>query len=110
MTVPVRLGAVEEVTVETGGLSADSGAQSGANIKFTTRRGGRRYHGSIFYEPRSEQFNANSWTRNAQRQPRLYNRFHEYGGNFVGPMITFGSFKKRLLFFANFERRFDTYI
>ena len=36
MTVPVRLGAVEEVSVETGGLGADSGAQSGANIKFTT--------------------------------------------------------------------------
>ena len=39
-TVPVRLGAVEEVSVETAGLGADSGAQSGANIKFTTKRGG----------------------------------------------------------------------
>ena len=54
-TVPVRLGALEEVTVETGGLGADSGAQSGANIKFTTKRGGKQYHGSVFYEPRSEQ-------------------------------------------------------
>src|SRR5712691_9644701 len=40
MTVPVRLGALEEQSVETGGLGADSGAQSGANIKFITRRGG----------------------------------------------------------------------
>src|SRR5262249_24907968 len=56
MTVPVRLGALEAVSVETAGLGADSGAQSGANIKFTTRRGGNQYHGSFFYEPQSERF------------------------------------------------------
>ena len=105
-TVPVRLGALEEVTVETGGLGADSGAQSGANIKFTTKRGGKQYHGSVFYEPRSEQFNANTWTRNAQGQPRLYTRFHDFGGNFGGPLIPFGSLKEKLFFFANFERQF----
>jgi Carboxypeptidase regulatory-like domain len=105
-TVPVRLGALEEVTVESGGLSADSGAQSGANIKFTTKRGGKQYHGSVFYEPRSEQFNANSWTRNAQGQDRLYTRFHDFGGNFGGPLIPFGGLKEKLFFFANFERQF----
>lgn len=90
-TVPVRLGAIEEVSVETAGLGADSGAQSGANIKFTTRRGGNEYHGSFFYEPRSEQFDANTWSRNAQRLPRVFNRRQEYGGNFGGPLIPFGS-------------------
>ena len=93
MTVPVRLGAVEEISVETGGLGADSGAQSGANIKFTTRRGGSEYHGSAFYEPQSERFNANNWTRNAQNQPRAFNRTQNYGGNFGGPLIPFGGFK-----------------
>lgn len=106
-TVPVRLGAVEEVSVETGGLGADSGAQSGANIKFTTRRGGNQYHGSIFYEPRSEQFNANTWTRNAQGLPRLYNRNHEYGGNIGGPLIPFGRWKEKLFFFVNYERVYN---
>src|SRR6185369_5191057 len=47
-TVPVRVGAVDEVSVETGGLTAESGAQSGANIKFTTKRGGDSFHGSVF--------------------------------------------------------------
>ena len=107
MTVPLRLGAVEELSVETGGLGADSGAQSGANIKFTTRRGGNQYHGSIFYEPRSEQFNANTWSRNAQDLQRVYNRFHDYGGNFGGPLIPFGSFKKKMFVFINFERTFN---
>jgi len=69
MTVPVRLGALEEVSVETGGLGADSGAQSGANIKFTTRRGGNQYHGSFFYEPQSERFNANSWSEMPRDSP-----------------------------------------
>lgn len=106
-TVPVRLGAVEEVSVETVGLGADSGAQSGANIKFTTRRGGNQYHGSIFYEPRSEQFNANTWTRNAQGLPRLYNRNHEYGGNIGGPLVPFGRLKEKLFFFVNYERVYN---
>lgn len=107
MTVPVSLGAVEEVSVETAGLGADSGAQSGANIKFTTKRGGNQYHGSIFYEPRSEQFNANNWWRNSQQLDALKNRTHDYGGNIGGPLIPFGKLKEKLFFFANFERRYQ---
>ena len=106
-TVPVRLGAVEEVSVETVGLGADSGAQSGANIKFTTRRGGNQFHGSGFYELRSEQLSANTWTRNAQGLPRVYNRNHEYGGNFGGPLIPFGRWKEKLFFFVNYERVYN---
>ena len=55
-TVPTRLGAIEEVSVESGGLGADAGAESGMNIKFITRRGTANYHGSVFYQPTSEQF------------------------------------------------------
>ncbi len=101
------VGAVEEVSVETAGLGADSGAQSGANIKFTTRRGGNQYHGSGFYELRSEQLNANTWSRNAQGLPRVYNRNHEYGGNFGGPLVPFGRLKEKLFFFVNYERVYN---
>ena len=106
-TVRPPLGAIEEVTVETGGLSADSGAQSGANIKFTTKRGGNEYHGSFFYEPSSERFNANTWTRNANGLSRSLNRIQNYGGNIGGPMIPFGAMKKKLFFFVNFERLYQ---
>jgi hypothetical protein len=106
-TVPVRLGAVEEVSVETAGLGADSGAQSGANIKFTTKRGGNDYHGSFFYEPRSEQFNANTWSRNAQNLPRVFNRTQEYGGNLGGPLLPFGSLRQKVFFFINYERSYS---
>src|SRR6185295_6351833 len=107
MTVPVRLGAIDELSVETGGLGADSGAQSGANIKFTTRRGGDQYHFSAFYEPQSERFNANTWSRNAQGLDRVFNRTHNYGGNFGGPLLPFGSFKKKMFVFVNFERAYS---
>jgi hypothetical protein len=106
-TVPVRLGAVEEVSVETAGLGADSGAQSGANIKFVTKRGGSDYHGSFFYEPRSEQFNANSWSRNAQNLPRVFSRTQEYGGNIGGPLIPFGNWRQKAFFFVNWERSYS---
>ena len=107
VTVPVRLGAVDELSVETGGLTAESGAQSGANIKFTTKRGGESYHGSFFYEPQSERFNSNTWSRNAQNLPRLFNRTQNYGGNAGGPLIPFGDWKKKAFFFVNYERAYS---
>ncbi|HUA59373.1 MAG TPA: carboxypeptidase-like regulatory domain-containing protein [Verrucomicrobiae bacterium] len=103
MTVPVRLGALEEISVETSGLAADAGAESGANLKFITKRGGNQYHGSLFYQPTSEQFNANSWNNNATRTPRAYNRVHNFGGNFGGPLVPFGSMRNKLFFFFNYE-------
>jgi hypothetical protein len=103
-TVPGRMGAVEEVAVETTGLSADSGAQSGANIKVVTRRGTSRYHWSVFYQPASELFNANSWTRNATRQGfRTRRRLHDFGGNFGGRLLPGTRFKDKIFFFVNFE-------
>jgi hypothetical protein len=104
-TVPVRLGALEEVSVEAGGLGADAGAESGVNVKMITRRGSSSYHGSGFYQPMSEQFNANSWSRNATPGQgfRTYNRTHNFGGNFGGKLIPFGYLKDKLFFFVNYE-------
>jgi Carboxypeptidase regulatory-like domain len=103
-TAPVRLSAVEEVTVESAGLGADSGGMSGTNIKFITRRGGSTYHYSVFYQPVSELFNANSWSRNATGQGfRNRSRTHNYGGNIGGRLFPFGKLKDKLFFFANME-------
>jgi hypothetical protein len=103
-TAPAKLGAVEEVTVESTGLSADSAGMSGTNIKFITRRGSSQYHGSLFYQPVSELFNANSWTRNATGQGfRNRSRTHNYGGNFGGKLLPHTRFKDKLFFFVNLE-------
>src|ERR1035437_2559668 len=104
-TVPMRLGALEEVSVESGGLGADAGAESGVNVKMITKRGGNVYHGSAFYQPTSEQFNANAWSRNATLNQgfRPYSRQHNYGGNIGGKLVAFGLLKDKLFFFVNFE-------
>jgi hypothetical protein len=104
-TVPVRLGALEEVSVEAGGLGADAGAESGVNVKLITRRGTSQYHGRGFYQPTSEQFNANTWARNATPGLgfRPYSRVHNFGGNISGKMVPFGYLKDKLFVFFNYE-------
>jgi hypothetical protein len=103
-TAPVRLSAVEEVTVESAGLGADSGGMSGTNIKFITRRGGSQYHYQLFYQPASELFNANSWSRNSTGQGfRNRARTHNYGGNLGGRLLPHTFLKDKLFFFINLE-------
>src|SRR5262245_46239752 len=98
------MGAVEAVTVESSGLGADSAGMSGTNIKIVTRRGTNKYHGNAFYQPSSEQFNANTWLRNAQGQGfRPFSRSHDFGGNFGGRLLPFTRFRDKLFFFLNFE-------
>jgi hypothetical protein len=103
-TAPGRLGAVEAVTVESSGLTADSAGMSGTNIKLVTRRGGSQYHGSLFYQPVSELFNANTWVRNSTGQGfRNRRRVHNYGGNFGGRLLPGTRLKDKLFFFVNLE-------
>ena len=103
-TAQPRLGAVEEVVVETGGLGADSAGMSGTNIKLITRRGSNKYHWSVFMQPRSELFNANTWIRNAQGQGfRPKNRQFDFGGNFGGRLLPKTRFRDKVFFFVNWE-------
>jgi hypothetical protein len=104
-TVAARVGAVQEIAVETGGLGAESGAESGANLKFITKRGTDHYHGNLYWQPTSSQFNANSWLRNAQGQPILNSRRHDFGGSLGGPLIPISKWglKNKLFFFVNLE-------
>jgi hypothetical protein len=108
-TVPSRLGAVEEIAVETGGLGAESGAESGVNLKFITKRGTDHYHGTLYWQPTSSQFNANSWIRNAQGIPNPKLHIHDFGGGIGGPLIPIDKWglKSKLFFFANFEETYQ---
>jgi hypothetical protein len=96
---PVRLGAVEEVTVSTAGLTADAGAEGAVQVQFVTRRGSNVLHGQIFDQFRNDALNANSWSNNARGLPKARLRLNEYGGNLGGAII-----KNRLFFFGNYEQ------
>jgi Carboxypeptidase regulatory-like domain len=96
---PVRLGAVEEVTVSTGGLTADSGAEGAVQIQFTTKRGSNTFRGQVFDTIIHEGLNANSAVNNARNIAKTKLRQHEYGFNLGGPVI-----RNKLFFFGNFEQ------
>jgi Carboxypeptidase regulatory-like domain len=105
-TVPARLGAIEEVTVETSGQGAEAGAMGGVNLKFVTRRGTNQYRGSGFWQHRNEAFNANSFSNNAQNLPKNKLRRHDFGGNFGGPMLPGTTLRDKLFLFINYEQEY----
>jgi carboxypeptidase family protein len=103
-TVPVRLGAVEEVTVETTGGGAESGSMGGVNLKFVTKRGTNQYHGTGFEQYRTEKLNANTFSNNRQNLPKERLRRHDFGGNFGGPLVPSGDWRDKLFIFINYEQ------
>ena len=100
-TVPARLGAVEQVTVETAGLGGDDGVTGGVNLKFITRRGSARYTGSFFDQWRTDKLNANTFGNVARGIAENDLNRHEFGGNFGGP-VPIGD-RNKLFFFVNHE-------
>ncbi len=104
-TVPARIGAIEEVTVETSGQGAESGS-GGVNLKFVTRRGTNQYRGSLFEQVRNEWFNANSFSNNARELPKNKLRRHDFGGNFGGPVVPSGPLRDKLFIFVNYEEEY----
>ena len=105
-TVPARLGAIEEVTVETSGQGAESGAMGGVNLKFVTRRGTGQYRGTAFWQHRNEFFNANSFANNARQDEKNRLRRHDFGGNFGGPVLPGTRYRDKLFLFLNYEEEY----
>jgi hypothetical protein len=103
--VPLRLDAIDEVTVSTTGLEADSGAGGAMTIQFTTKRGTNQYHGSLYEQFRNDVLNANSFFNNMRHLPITQVRMNDFGGSIGGPLkIPFAHFlKDKLFFFANYE-------
>lgn len=95
---PIRLGAVDQVTVSTAGTTSDSAGEGAAQVRFVTKRGTNKFHGSAFEQFRNDALNANDWFSNAANQPRQRLRLNEFGGNLGGPL-----WKNKLFFFVNYE-------
>src|SRR5438093_4864308 len=103
-TVPPRLGAMEEVTIETAGLGGDAGAEGAVNLKFITKRGSNQYHGSGFEQLRHDALIANTYFNDVRGLPKTKVRQYDFGGNFGGP-IPVGK-KDRVFFFINYEEAY----
>jgi hypothetical protein len=96
---PVRLGAIEEVTVSTSGLTADAGAEGAVQVQFVTKRGTNDTHGQLFEQFRHDALNSNSWLNSVRGLPKNKLRLNEWGGNLGGALM-----KGRLFYFVNFEQ------
>ncbi len=96
---PVRLGAVQEVTVSTSGLTADAGAEGAVQVQFVTKRGTNTVHWQAFEQFRHDALNSNTWLNSVRELPKNKLRLNEWGANVGGPLLT-----GRLFYFANFEQ------
>jgi hypothetical protein len=105
-TVPARLGAIEEVTVETLGAGVESAGTGGVSLKFVTKRGTSQYRATGFWQGRNEFFNANSFSNNRQGLPKNRLRRHDFGGNFGGPLIPTGRLRDKIFLFVNYEQEY----
>lgn len=96
---PIRLGAIEEVTVATAGLTSEAGAEGAVQIQFTTKRGTNKRRGQFFDTIQHESLNAQNVVNKARNIAKTRLRQHEYGGNVGGPIV-----HNKLFFFANYEQ------
>src|SRR5262245_47422165 len=104
-TVPVRVDAIEEVTVATSGLGADASGEGAMQIQFVTKRGTNEFHGGVFLQHQNSALNANSFSNKANNLRRAPSHLNEFGGRLGGPLpIPFWNLKRKLFFFVNYER------
>ncbi len=95
--VPPRLEAIQEVTVATSNLGANSTGQGAIQIQFVTKSGSNAWHGEVFWQHENSALNGNNWFNNARRIKRPVFIRNDQGGSIGGPII-----KNRLFFFVSY--------
>src|SRR5262245_42574603 len=95
--VAPRLEAVQEVTIATSNLGANSTGQGAIQIQFVSKSGTNAWHGEVFWQHQNSALNANNWFNNARRIKRPVFIQNDQGGALGGPII-----KNKLFFFASY--------
>src|SRR5215470_7122578 len=95
--VTPRLEAVQEVTIATSNLGADSTGQGAIQIQFVSKSGTNAWHGEVFWQHQNSALNANNWFNNARRIKRPVFIQNDQGGALGGPII-----KNKLFFFMSY--------
>jgi hypothetical protein len=100
---PLRLDAIEELTVTTSGTAADAASGGAMTIRFTTKRGTQQYHGRVFEQFRNDALNAGAFFDNMRGIRKTKVRVNDFGGNLGGPLKLPFLPKNKLFFFVNYE-------
>jgi carboxypeptidase family protein len=95
--VTPRLEAVQEVTVATSNLAANSTGQGAVQIQYVIKSGTNGYHGEVFWQHENSALNANNWFNNARSIRRPVFIRNDQGGAIGGPII-----KNKLFFFVSY--------
>jgi hypothetical protein len=77
---------IAEFKILTSNYQAEYGRSAGGDIKIVTKGGTNQYHGTGYYFHRHEQFNANTFFQNADRNQRNFYRYNYQGYNIGGPI------------------------
>src|SRR4051794_14212531 len=97
-TVMPRTDSIEEVTISTAGVGAESSGEGAAQVKFITKSGTNQFHGGGVWQNRNTFFNSNYYFNTIDRLPRDVINLNQTGINGGGPII-----KNKMFFFVNYE-------
>jgi hypothetical protein len=91
--------AVQEVQVQTSGLTAENSSTNGGVEMFTLKSGTNQLHGSAFGYGHNEFLDANTWANDNAGLPKAKSRFWDWGFSAGGPIrkdhtFVFGAFEK----------------
>jgi hypothetical protein len=92
--------AIAEIRVERNSFSAEFGQAQGAVINLITKGGTNKFHGTGFEFLRNDSLNATDYFLRGSGQPKQELSYHNFGGNFSGPIK-----KDRVFFFWSEEWR-----
>jgi len=106
---PMRIDAVEEVTVSTSGMGAEAAGQGAMTVQVVTKRGTNQYHFKVLHQWHNEWLNATPYmTKLAgaydSNSVKSRTRQNYIVGSVGGPLLPWvSSLKNKLFFFAYFE-------
>lgn len=97
--------AISEVTVSTAVPGAESAGEGAVQVRFTTKSGTPDFHGGLFWQYRSPNFNSNYYFNQIDGLPRDSLFLRQFGGHIGGPIIIPKLLKdrNRAFFFLNYE-------
>ncbi len=75
-----------EFRLLTNSFSSEYGHTGGGIELFLTKSGNNQFHGSLFYNLRNQNLNANSWANNSANRAKAKERYNEAGGAIGGPV------------------------
>ena len=98
--------ALEEVKVQTAGMSAEFGRTQGGVFNLVLKSGGNAPHGTAYFALRNEALNANTFAEKYRGNPRAQDRKWNWAGSFGGPVYipkVYDGHNKTFFYFA-YER------